>query len=698
MRPDILTPLFAGIETLAGIGPKLAKTISALAGPQIVDLLWHLPSNLVDRRFSPKIGEAPPGRIATLELTIDRHKAPPSGRRLPYVVYGSDDSGSIELTFFNARGDYLERELPLGETRLVSGKVELFSGKRQMVHPDRMGPLTARDDICRVEAVYPMTAGLSPRTLDKAIRDAVSKTVPLPEWQDKPYLERNGWPTWHDALTHVHQPKSSADLEPETPARKRLAYDELLSNQLALALMREKARVQAGRPLQATSDLPARVEAGLPFPLTGAQKRSIAEIIEDLQSEKRMLRLIQGDVGSGKTAVALMAMAHAKAAGVQSAIMAPTEILAQQHAETLAELGKSGEMTVGLLTGNVKGQARKTLIEAIERGDVDIVVGTHALFQAGITFKELGLVVIDEQHRFGVHQRLALSDKGRKADVLVMTATPIPRTLALTAYGDMEVSRLDEKPPGRTPIDTRTISLDRLPDTVEGIGRAIEKGAKAYWVCPLVEDSETSALAAAEQRARELKGRFGDDAVSLVHGRMTADDKEAALSAFAAQNPDGPRILVATTVIEVGVDVPDATVMVIEHAERFGLAQLHQLRGRVGRGQKASTCLLLYGSPLTETAKARLNIMRETEDGFRIAEEDLRLRGAGEILGTRQSGMPDFRLADLEAHNELLMTARDDVKLILSNDPDLSSERGQALRILLYLFEQDEAVKTLRSG
>ena len=698
MRPDVLTPLFAKIENLTGIGPKLAKTIGGLAGPQIVDLIWHLPSNLTDRRFSPKVGDAPPGRVVTLEVTIDRHKAPPPGRRLPYVVFASDDTGSIELTFFNARGDYLERELPVGETRLVSGTVELFSGKRQMVHPDRMGPLSAREEICRVEPVYPMTAGLSPRTLDKAVHEALDRAPDLPEWLDLPFKDKQAWTSWRTALNAVHHPTSGADLEPGSPDRQRLAYDELLSNQLALALMREKARIQAGRPLLAASALPSEVEAGLPFPLTGAQQRSIEEIKQDLVSEKRMLRLIQGDVGSGKTAVALMAMAHAKAAGVQSAIMAPTEILAQQHAETLQNLGKAGGLFIGLLTGNVKGQARATLLEAVQDGDVDIVVGTHALFQSGVEFKDLGLVVIDEQHRFGVHQRLALSDKGRKADVLVMTATPIPRTLALTAYGDMEVSRLDEKPPGRTPIDTRTISLDRLAETVSGLGRAIDQGAKAYWVCPLVEESETSDLAAAEQRANALKSTFGDQAVSLVHGRMTADDKEAALSAFASSAPSSPRVLVATTVIEVGVDVPDATVMVIEHAERFGLAQLHQLRGRVGRGQKASTCLLLYAKPLTETAKARLNIMRETEDGFRIAEEDLKLRGAGELLGTRQSGMPDFRLADLEAHGDLLLAARDDVKLILNTDPELASDRGRALRVLLYLFEQDEAVKTLRSG
>ena len=699
LRPTILNPLFASVESLAGIGSRITKFLEKLTGDRLIDLLWHLPNGIIDRRFAPKVGDAPAGRICTLTVEVLAHSPPPNrNSRLPYKVICGDETGKITLTFFHAKGDYLNQTLPVGETRVISGKVEVYDGQRQMAHPDHIVTESQKSAILRVEAVYPLTAGLSPKTLVKAIHGALDKVPDLAEWLDPAQIKRDEWPGWAEALRRVHHPDTGAELDLTSPIRRRLAYDELLSNQLALAIVRSKARRLAGRVIKGDGQLRQKARAALPFTLTGAQTRTLGEIDKDLASEHRMLRLLQGDVGSGKTVVALMAMLSAVEAGGQAALMAPTELLAQQHLATLKPLCAACGVSIAFLSGRVKGKARDEVLDDVANGTTSILIGTHALVQKDVAFKDLMLAIVDEQHRFGVHQRLELAQKGRAIDMLVMTATPIPRTLTLTAYGDMDVSRLDDKPPGRKPVDTRLVNLERLTETIAAVQRAIASGAKVYWVCPLVEESETSDLAAAEERHRHLTHILGDT-VALVHGRLKGPEKDAAMAAFAdTQNPNGPKVLVATTVIEVGVDVPEATVMIIEHAERFGLAQLHQLRGRIGRGDKPSTCLLLYNAPLTETAKVRLNIMRDTEDGFLIAEEDLRLRGAGEVLGKRQSGLPEFRLADLATHADLLTMARDDTKLILEREPDLKTERGKALRTLLYLFEQDAAIQTLRSG
>jgi len=693
VRPQILFPLFAATSSLSGVGPRNAKLFEKLAGPHVADLLWHLPQGIIDRRFAPKVMEAPEGAICTLTLRIHKH-IPPHNPRLPYKVTASDDSGFIELVFFHARGDWLAKALPEGETRVVSGTVERFQGKPQMPHPDYIGTLEELATMQTVEPIYGLTAGLTPKVVRKSVRAALAKVPDMPEWLDLAFKQRRDWPDFKPALLAVHAPESEADLQPGTKPRERLAYDELLANQLALQIIRSRYRKAAGRPLKGDGKLRQALLDALPFTLTGAQTRSIAEIAAEMEAPTRMLRLLQGDVGSGKTVVALFAMLNAVECGAQAAIMAPTEILARQHHTTIAPLAERIGLTVALLTGREKGKSRDAILAGMADGSIALVVGTHALFQEDVAFKDLGLAVIDEQHRFGVHQRLAMAAKGRGVDVLVMTATPIPRTLALTVYGDMESSRLDEKPPGRKPIDTRTVPLDRLEEVTDAVARAIDGGAKVYWVCPLVEESELVDLAAATERHAILSQRFGKR-VGLVHGQMKGPDKDLAMTRFAEGDM---AILVATTVIEVGVDVPAATVMVIEHAERFGLAQLHQLRGRVGRGEKPSSCLLLYAKPLTEAAKARLTIMRETEDGFRIAEEDLRLRGAGELLGTRQSGLPAFRVADIFHHHELLAVARDDARLIAGRDMELESPRGKALRVLLYLFERDNAIKLLKSG
>jgi ATP-dependent DNA helicase RecG len=699
MRPTLLDPLFAGITTLPGIGPKLEKLYRRLLGrddePRILDLLFHLPAGAIDRRARPKLREVEPGAVVTVKVTVDRHRPAPPGRdRAPHLIYASDETGDLIITYFRARKDYLEKVFPVGDVRYVSGTTALYDGMLQMVHPDRIVSEEELHKIPLVEPVYPLTEGLTLNQVRKAADAALGRLPLLPEWQDEAWLRREGFPSFVEAMRTLHGPEDPADVRPDGAAWTRLAYDELLAGQLALGLVRQHQKRQPGRGSSGEGRLRAKVIAALPYSLTPSQVRAVDDIVTDLARPQRMVRLLQGDVGAGKTVVALMSAATVIEAGRQAALMAPTEILARQHLATIAPLADKAGIRVALLTGRDKGKERATILDGLANGTIDLVVGTHALFQDEVAFRDLALAIIDEQHRFGVHQRLALARKGDAVDMLVLTATPIPRTLVLTFFGDMEISELREKPAGRKPIDTRTVALSRIDEVIEGVGRQIAEGHRVFWVCPLVEESETSDLAAAEDRYEDLKQHFGEK-VELVHGRMKGAEKDRAMSRFSS---GAAQLLVATTVIEVGVDVPAATVMVIEHAERFGLAQLHQLRGRIGRGSEKSTCLLLYKAPLGETAKARLAILRETEDGFRIAEEDLKLRGEGDLLGTRQSGLPAFRTARVELHGRLLSAARDDAALMLARDPDLGTPRGQALRCLLYLFERDEAIRLLRAG
>lgn len=694
MRPEILFPLFTALSSLKGVGPRIAGLLEKATGPHVVDLLWHLPREIIDRRDRPTVLAAMPGKIVTLTITVQRHDAP-SDKRRPYRIQCSDDTGPLILTFFRGDRKYLEQVLPVGETRIVSGRLDLYNGIKQMAHPDHILPPDRASEIPEVEPVYPLTQGITPKVLAKAIAGAMERAPTLPEWLDKAHKQREKWPDWRDALGAAHSPASASDLSPLSVYRQRLAYDELLANQLALTLMRHKAKRQGGQSISGDGKLRDTALAALPFQLTNSQTMALAEIYGDMAAPQRMLRLLQGDVGSGKTVVALMAMLNAVECGGQAALMAPTEILARQHYDTIAPIATKLGLKCVVLTGRDKGAARKEILSALAEGRAALAIGTHALFQDEVAFRDLKLAVIDEQHRFGVHQRLTLGAKGNRTDMLVMTATPIPRTLTMTAYGDLDSSRLTDKPPGRKPIKTVVIANNRLLDVVEGLRRKLQDGAKVYWVCPLVEESETGDLADAESRHAALAHTFGEDRVALIHGRMKGKEKDAVMARFI----EGPAdILVATTVIEVGVNVPAATVMVIEQAERFGLSQLHQLRGRVGRGDAESTCILLRAEQLTETAKERLRTMAETEDGFVIAEKDLKLRGAGEILGTKQSGLPEFHLADIALHGDLMQVAYDDARLILEIDPDLTGPRGKTLRLLLYLFERDAAVANLKSG
>lgn len=700
MRPPILDPLFAPVSTLPGIGPKIAKLVSGLVGMDpdrdatVADLLFHIPHSLIDRRHKPGIAYSENGTIVTLDVTIGRHSPPPRQSRAPYKISAFDETGQITFVFFHARQDWLHKMFPEGGRRIVSGKVEWFNDRPQMVHPDYSVSVEEADAMPAIEPVYPLTAGLASKTLQKAMKAALDRLPDLPEWLDEPHLHQSGWPDFSEALLTLHTPQDRQDTDPESPFVQRLAYDELLASQLALALVRANMKTLGGVVRKPDGKLQRAVIDALPFQLTDSQKSAIEEINEDLARPVRMLRLLQGDVGAGKTVVALASLAQVIETGAQGGLMAPTEILARQHFASMEPICEKVGIRLALMTGKDSQKERRIRQEQLDAGEIDLVVGTHAMFQGSVTFKNLAMVVVDEQHRFGVHQRLALSAKGHGVDVLVMTATPIPRTLVLTCFGDMDVSRLLGKPAGRKPIKTVSVSLDRLEEIVGRVGAATADGQKVYWICPLVEESEKIDLAAVEERHRVLAHALGQP-VSLVHGRMSADEKDAAMSDFKSGRT---RVLVATTVIEVGVDVPDATIIVIEHAERFGLAQLHQLRGRVGRGDKPSSCVLLYKGPLGDTAGARLNIMRETNDGFVIAEEDLKLRGGGEILGTRQSGTPGFRIARADEHADLMETARDDARLILETDPDLKTARGEALRALLYLFGRDAAIRLLRAG
>ena len=693
-RPEQLYPLFAGLETLDGVGPKTARLLGQMGLETPRDLLFALPYAVIDRRRRDTIRGVDLPVTLTVEVTVGAHR-PPRNRGGAYRVFVQDSQSDFQLVFFHARGDYLKKILPEGARRVISGKLELFDGTAQMVHPDHVVPVDQAGSIPEFEPVYHLTQGVTQKTAFKAAQSALARVPDLAEWADPALVQRRGWPGWLDAIRAAHNPIGADDVAPFAPERERLAYDELFAHQLTLALARQRERKSRGIVSVGTGALQSKVLKKLPYQPTQAQQRAIREIAVDMASDARMNRLLQGDVGAGKTLVAFMALLIAVEAGGQGVMMAPTEILARQHLEGLRPLAEDAGVVLEILTGRDKGAERRAKLEALQAGDIQILVGTHAVFQSDVAFKDLRLAIVDEQHRFGVRQRMELSEKGRGADVLVMTATPIPRSLALAQYGDMDVSVLDEKPPGRKPVKTAIVSTQRMDEVVDHLRRAIEEGRQCYWVCPLVDESEVSDLTAAEERFKHLRAQLGEGVVGLVHGQMPPSEKDAAMAAFQAGRT---KVLVATTVIEVGVNVPNATIMVIERAEIFGLAQLHQLRGRVGRGEGASTCLLMYQPPLSEGGRRRLEVLRETEDGFRIAQTDLEMRGAGDLIGTAQSGLPRFQIADLERQAGLMEIAQKDARALLAADPKLTSERGKAARVLLWLMKQDQAIRLISVG
>ncbi|WP_417208653.1 ATP-dependent DNA helicase RecG [Antarctobacter sp.] len=693
-RPETLWPLFADLTGLDGIGPKTAQALDGAGIETPRDLLMTLPYSGIDRALRDSVLDVDLPGVATVEATIGRHRAA-SRKGGAYRVEADDARTRFQVVFFRGNGEYIQRMLPTGQRRILSGRVELFDGVPQMVHPDHMLHPDEADDLPGFEPVYPLTGNVTQKTMARAMADALTRAPDLPEWIDPAQKEAEDWPDWAEALRRAHAPEGLRDLAATAPARTRLAYDELMAHQLTLALARAHRRRASGIVSRGDGRLCKRVLAALPYAPTGAQTRAIAEITGDMGVPQRMNRLLQGDVGSGKTLVALMALLTAVEAGGQGVMMAPTEILARQHLEGLRPLAESAGVVLELLTGRDKGAERAAKLRALAQGDIQILVGTHAVFQADVQFADLRLAVVDEQHRFGVRQRMELGRKGAAADVLVMTATPIPRSLALAQYGDMDVSVLDEKPPGRKPVKTALLSNERMEEVVDHLRQAVTEGRQAYWVCPLVEESESSDLIAAEARFQHLRAALGEGVVGLVHGQMPPVDKDAAMARFVAGDTS---VLVATTVIEVGVNVPNASIMVIERAESFGLAQLHQLRGRVGRGDAASTCLLMYQPPLSEGGQRRLTTLRETEDGFRISEVDLEMRGAGDVIGVAQSGLPRFRVADLERQAGLMAVAQSDARRLLADDPELKTPRGQAARQLLWLMRQDEAIRLIGVG
>ena len=694
LRPPLLNPLFAALTTLPGVGPAVAASAARLLGradPRCLELLAHLPTSAIDPTPRTALTPADSGEMVTLQAVIERHRLAATASRAPHRLGARAAGEPVELVFFGARSDYLTTRFPIGATVLLHGRLDRFNEQWQIAHPELLD--RDRPDASLLP-VYPLVQGLGQRRLRTLLQVAVARMPRLPEWLPDGLVQARGWPAWHEAMAAAHRPGTGADLEPDSPVRSRLACDELLASQLALGLMRAARTRLPGRALRGDGALGTRMTASLPYTLTPCQLRAVAEIAADLASPAPMLRLLQGDVGSGKTVVAAAAMLHAIEAGTQAALMAPTELLARQHAATLERVIGPLGLGVTLLTGREPAARRRAALAGLAAGEVAIAVGTHALLEDGVEFRDLGLVVIDEQHRFGVGQRLDLVVKGHAVDVLLMTATPIPRSLVLAAYGDLASSQLLTRPPGRQPVVTRAVPNERIDEVLDATERALRRDERIYWVCPVVEGSEADTAMAAVERHRLLAERFGPR-VGLVHGKLAGPAKAAALQAFAAGEI---RLLVATTVVEVGVDVPEASIMVIEHAERFGLAQLHQLRGRVGRGARASSCLLLYEPPLGQAARRRLAILRETEDGFRIAEEDLRLRGPGEVLGMRQSGLPAFRFADLARHAGLLPVARELADRALAADPGLRGAASEPLRVLLHLFERHDAVRLLAAG
>ncbi len=693
-RPEQLFPLFAEAQTLEGVGPKTADLLAAIGITTPRDLLFTLPHTGIDRSPRATLKDALLPGTYTVIVTVGRHQ-PPRNKGGAYRITVEDAETAFQIVFFRGRSDFLLKQLPEGSRRVVSGKVEMFDGIAQMLHPDHILPEAEAGDIPAFEPVYPLTAGVTQKVMWKATRGALTRVPEMAEWSDPAQVAQAKWPTFSEAVAQAHAPQSLRDIAITAPARERLAYDELLAHQITLALARAAERRKPGRSSVATGALQRKVLAALPYRPTGAQERAISEIADDMAQPQRMNRLLQGDVGAGKTLVAFMALLVAVEAGGQGVLMAPTEILARQHLEGLQPLAKDAGVVLELLTGRDKGSERKAKLAALADGRIQILVGTHAVFQKDVAFRDLRLAIIDEQHRFGVRQRLALGSKGAQADVLVMTATPIPRSLSLAQYGDMDVSVLDEKPPGRKPIRTALVSTGRMDEVIDRLRAAIAKGQQCYWVCPLVEESEVVDLTSAGERFKRLRAALGEGVVGLVHGQMPPAEKDAAMAAFQAGETS---VLVATTVIEVGVNVPNATIMVIERAEIFGLAQLHQLRGRVGRGDAASTCLLMYQAPLSETGQKRLEVLRETEDGFVIAETDLQMRGAGDVIGTAQSGLPRFAVADLERQAGLMAIAQSDARKLLSDDPKLETARGKAARMLLWLMRQDEAIRLISVG
>lgn len=689
MNQIIKSNYFSDIRILSGIGNKTAESYSKLCGgSRLIDILLHLPHSIIDRQNMPSISDMQDGQIVTCIVQIVGHDLSSRNmtRKNPTKIKCKNQSGNLDLVFFSNYPEYLKKTLPLNSTRVISGKVEIFGDNIQIPHPHFVTTLDDFAEFPKIEPVYNLISGISNKQFCKTVKSVFNIANELPEWIDKNYFPIESLPTFKDALLKAHNPNSEYDLESNNLIIKRLAYDELLASQLALKLVRFHVNKPKGNTSKGNGKLTSALKKALPFSLTNGQEDIIKQISNDQESTKRMIRLLQGDVGSGKTVVALFAMLKVVEENKQAVLMAPTEILSRQHFKWIQEITAQMPIKVTLLIGGMTLKQKRLALEDFANGKTNIAIGTHALFQEKVAFNNLALAVIDEQHRFGVNQRNDLLNKGQNVDALLMSATPIPRTLMLANYGDMDCSSLTEKPKGRKEITTKAISVNKIDNVIDAMKRVINSENKIYWICPLVEESQELDLKAVIDRHEELSKIFGNNKVGLAHGQMKAVDRDKAMLDFRDSEVN---LLVATTVIEVGVDVKDATIIIIEHAERFGLSQLHQLRGRVGRNNKQSSCILLYKN-LGKTSKKRLEIMRSSNNGFYLAEQDFKLRGGGEILGTRQSGLPNLKIANFYQHQQLLRLASNDAKDIIEKDSLLKSKRGENLKTLLKLFGYSE--------
>ncbi|MCA0370376.1 MAG: ATP-dependent DNA helicase RecG [Proteobacteria bacterium] len=698
MRPHSLSPLFAPITTLPTVGKGTALFLGQLDMRRVGDLLWHKPCGTLTRRYMPHLKLAVHDQVVTVmvHVTGTQVTGVRAARRMRVACV--DEVGTpLTLVYFHGADAALERITQLGSDILVSGRLEQFRGAYQMVHPDFVGHKSALEAWVGEEPLYPLTKGITHRRMAGLVQKALERTPDLDEWIPESIMKRYGWDTWRVSIGRLHAPRSQDDLSPQSKTHMRLAFDEFFASQLALMLMRQGVSKKQGRAFCAdkAAALRARFLESTPFSLTTDQEGALREIDCDMTAPTPMVRLLQGDVGTGKTLVAFMALLGALADGAQGALMAPTEVLAKQHARTLLPWLEALGLRGACLTGSLTSKEKKRIQEEVAAGDVHLLIGTHALIQDGVSFKDLGLVVIDEQHRFGVEQRLKLVEKGRAPDVLTMTATPIPRTLMLTSFGDLPTSILREKPHRGATVDTRLVALARLEEVTARLAPAMAQGHKIYWICPLIEESDSLEIAAATKRFEQLQELVPPEQIALIHGRVDAATRDARMEDFRAGRL---RLLVATTVIEVGVDVQDATLIIIEHAERFGLSQLHQLRGRVGRGEAPGTCLLLYGPELSQVGRQRLEVMRQSQDGFFIAQKDLELRGGGELAGARQSGENTFRMGDVLLHTSLLELAHTSAKELLERDPELASPMGVRARTLLHLVDKAQTSSYLKAA
>ena len=692
MRPAYLDLLLSPINKLKGVGPKIENIINKLGINLNIHFLWHFPYKIIEKKYYENIHDAPLNQFVTLKIEVIKHY-PSKFRRQPYRVSCLANETAIDIVYFNARHPVIRSILPHKSFKMISGKLEFFKNKFQITHPSNIENVTDIQLLREKEPVYSLTAGLNMKTFIKLSNQVLDSIPNLKEWIEERLLLKYNFISWKEAIEKLHNPEIEDTYSEKNIFRRRLAFDELLAHQLAICIIRTIDNKKISVVFKNNNKLKNDLIKNLEFKLTNSQINVVDEIQKDLVSNKQMIRLLQGDVGSGKTIVALISMLTVIESGYQVTLMAPTSILAYQHYENISKLILNLPIEIDILTGKDKGKKRIEKLDRIKDGKTQIIIGTHALIQEGVNFKKLGLSVIDEQHRFGVYQRMAFNYKGFRPSILVMSATPIPRTLTLAAYGDMDESRLIEKPIGRKPIKTTSLTLKKEKNLIERIKKKINNSNdKFFWVCPLIEESQELDLKAATDRYIALNKIFKNK-VMLIHGQLSEKDKELTMEKF--KNEDY-RILVATTVIEVGIDIKSATTIIIEHAERFGLAQLHQLRGRVGRNDEESYCILLHKENINDTAKKRLDIMTNTNDGFLIAEEDLKIRGPGEVLGKRQSGLPSFNIADLSYDGDLLEEAKLYAENIISYDPQLNQNKN--LKDLLYIHERDTAIKTLNAG